>query len=195
MLCFVVLLIVAEEQFSPVIGTVASQKAYALALTSINQSVQAELGKQGDDVEYSQIMHLERDDDGRIVMMSPDTMLINRLVADIMLSVDESLADLTDQSISIPLGVVTGSSLLASLGPDINVSFIISATPEAKVMDEFISAGINQTRHRIYVEITAQVAVVVPFDQKLIDVTATILLAEGIIVGYTPDTYLSINSD
>ena len=65
--------------------------------------------------------------------------------------------------------------------------------PQAELRDSFTAAGVNQTRHSIYLELSCGIRVISPFSRQELLVSTTMLLAEGIIVGYVPDTYLSID--
>ncbi|MEG2213734.1 MAG: sporulation protein YunB, partial [Clostridiales bacterium] len=102
--------------------------------------------------------------------------------------------DLHRQSVAIPLGAISGSKLLAAVGPNIHVGFTIAATPRIELRDQFSSAGINQTKHSLSLLIQADLLIAVPFEPQKITVATTVLLAEGIIVGNTPDSYVNINA-
>ncbi len=57
---------------------------------------------------------------------------------------------------------------------------------------EFISKGINQTLHRVYLQVKCNVNIVTPFDSIAKDITNQVLLMENIIVGKIPDTYYNL---
>ena len=187
------LVFVAEWQLTPTIHTVALQQAHNTALSAINQVVQEEIAQQPESFDYQNLMHIERDGEGRITLLVPDTMLLNSLVATMVVEIKDSLDEITQQKLSLPLGAVTGSSILADLGPEIRFGFRTQGVPVVSVEDDFISAGINQVRHRIFLRVESEIWVVVPFFKDTSTVTATVLLSEGIIVGYTPDTYVDLS--
>lgn len=192
LLIIVSLLILIDRQFAPLIEAAAAKEAHNLAFAAVNQAVVRQIEAYDTASDYRQLMHIERDSDGRITLLAPDTMLINNLIADVSLEVEQALDQVAGSKFSLPLGAITGSKMLSTLGPEIRFGFRSVAAPEVSVVDDFTSAGINQVRHRIYVQVEAALRVIAPFSREDDTVTATVLLAEGIIVGYTPDTYVNI---
>lgn len=187
------LFILLERQLAPLIEQEAAKEAYNLAFAAINKSIARQIEAYAGLSDYQRLMHIERDDSGRITLLAPDTMLLNSLVNAVALDVEQSLDEAAGSKFSLPLGAATGSKLLAALGPDLRFGFRAAAAPQVTVVDDFISAGINQVRHRIYVQVETKLRVIAPFAREDEKVTATVLLAEGIIVGYTPDTYVNIS--
>ena len=62
---------------------------------------------------------------------------------------------------------------------------------KTKFLSEFVQAGINQTNHKIYVNLTATINVVLPVANKQIVSNTQLLICENIIVGKIPEVYLS----
>ena len=89
---------------------------------------------------------------------------------------------------------ITGSKLLSSWGPDIPVRVTGIATPSVALSDSFTAAGINQTKHSIYLEAKATIQVAVPFQEETCTVSTKVLLAEGIFIGDVPETFLSLDT-
>jgi sporulation protein YunB len=192
LLLFLALFVFVERQLSPIIEEQAAKEAHKQAFAAITQAISRQILVYAESGDYQQLMHIERDSGGRITLLSPDTMLLNSLVNGVAMEVEQSLDEVTGSKFSLPLGAATGSRLLATLGPELHFGFRSVAAPKVTVVDEFTSAGINQVRHRIYVQVEADLRVIAPFAREDETVTATVLLAEGIIVGYTPDTYVNI---
>lgn len=186
------LFILFERQLAPLIEQEAAKEAYNLTLTAVNKSIARQIETYAGVGDYQRLMHIERDDSGRITLLAPDTMLLNSLINAVTLDVEQSLEEAAGSKFILPLGAATGSKLLAALGPDLRFGFRAAAAPKITVIDDFTSAGINQVRHRIYVQVETKLRVIAPFAREDEMMTATVLLAEGIIVGYTPDTYVNI---
>lgn len=182
-----------EWQMAPLIGTVALQQAHSKTLAAMTQAVGDQIRAEAESLDYQQLMHIERDSEGRITLLVPDTMRLNAFIADVVVNIESAMEALMHQKISLPLGAVSGSALLADLGPEIKYGFRYQGLPRVEVEDDFVSAGINQVRHRIYLRVESDIRVVVPFTSNTSTVSATVLLSEGIIVGYTPDTYVSLD--
>ncbi len=182
----------AERALSPALQTAAMQRAHTLAMAAMTEAIRDQIALNPGVGDYQQLMYIERDLEGRITLMVMDTQMLNRLISNVVLDAEQRLELLGKQHLTLPLLALTGSPLFAGAGPDLRFSFRMSSAPLLTLEDEFTEAGVNQTRHRIYVELTADLRVVAPFSQAEERVTATVLLAEGIILGYTPDTYVNL---
>ena len=65
-------------------------------------------------------------------------------------------------------------------------------TVETDLRTEFVEAGINQTLHRIYLEVRCNVNILTPYDTISETITNQVLLTEGVIIGNIPDTYYNL---
>ena len=183
-----------ETTLSPPLLAAAEDQARTRALTALTAAAGRQIEKNGAD-DYRQLVSVERDEQGRVTLLLPNTGLYNSLIRDITLDAADSLDDLSRQRLILPAGLVTGSALLSGLGPDVRFRMRMLGTPSVQVEDELTAAGINQVRHRIWLELSAEVRVLAPFSRDTTTVTATVLLAEGLIVGYVPETYVGVSSD
>ncbi|MBE3572153.1 MAG: sporulation protein YunB [Moorella humiferrea] len=132
---------------------------------------------------------------GQIVFMQADALSISRLQAEAQLAIQERLTQLKSKTYYLPLGQILGMKLLAAYGPPVPLRFIPMGTVNVDIGDTFEAAGINQTRHRIYLHVESEVQVIAPLFKKDVFVTATIPVAEAIIVGPVPQTYISLSSE
>jgi len=108
--------------------------------------------------------------------------------------VDGEMENISRQKLSVPLGAITGSRIFSGWGPDINFRAAAEAAASVRVEDSFLSAGINQTLHSVYLHISVDLQVIAPLSRDSITVDSTVLLAEAVIVGYTPDTYVVLEN-
>ena len=143
-----------------------------------------------DNINYEEIVIINRGENDRINSIQTDIVKLNRIYADLSLDIQDRLLDLRDERISIPLGTVFGDSLFAASGPKINVKVIPTGSVETDCKSEFVSAGINQTRHRIYLEVKTCVGIVVPLMDKKTEITTRIPVAETVIIGDVPEFYI-----
>ncbi|WP_406676547.1 sporulation protein YunB [Moorella sp. ACPs] len=171
--------------------TVAYAQARWAATGAMQQAV---LDKITGQVSYNNLIQ-PGSSDGRIVFMQADALSISRLQAQAQLAIQERLAQLKGKTYYLPLGQVLGLKLLAAYGPPVPLRFIPMGTVNVNVGDTFEATGINQTRHRIYLQVESEVQVVAPFTRKQVTVSSTIPVAEAIIVGPVPQTYISLGSD
>lgn len=198
-LCLVVLallfiagsLIMLEGRLRPGIKEAAEIKAKQAAVIAMNQAVRETISSK---LIYSDLVIIHKDSQGRVVMMQPNTIKINQLVADTTLSVQDSLLNLSHGSFSFPVGEAFNSPLFSSYGPDIYFRIKPIGNIRTKVLDNFQTAGINQTRHSIYLQIESQMAVITPVFTTDIEMSTTVPLAETIIVGEVPKAFLQFGN-
>ena len=189
-LILIVPLLIVESNLKPTILTIAKAYAEQTAVDAIQNAVNEKIAKS---VEYKDLIFIRTDNRGRIVLMQANTIKINNLAADTVLDIQKSLASLEGKEIPIPMGQVLQSQLLASYGPKIKVTLVPIGTVKVKVIDDFQQAGINQTRHRLYLNVSGRVKIVIPMASDYVEVTSQIPIAETIIVGEVPETYFNLD--
>ena len=187
------LAVYAEWRLAPRLAVLAAQQAHAMAMAEVAKAARQEIA-QAEAVNYQELMHFERDEQGYITLLTMDTALVNQVMSDTALTVEASLEDMSKEKLSLPLGVLSGSEILSGFGPEISFRMRAASAPTITLEDDFLSAGINQTLHSIYLNIKTEIRIIVPFSEETTEVEVRLLLAEGIIVGYTPDTYLSLTN-
>lgn len=192
--CISAVLIMAEHQLGPVIEAKAVQKVNNLGLAELAESINRQIAVYKEAGNYQSLMHIERDHEGRIVLMAADTLLINSLVTALIVDIEDNMNELAEQEIKIPLMAVTGSKLFSSIGPDLPVRITGIATPKINLEDSFVAAGINQIKHSIYIKAEVELQVAVPFNQDITTISTKMLLAEGIIIGNIPDTFVQFDT-
>ena len=92
----------------------------------------------------------------------------------------------------MPFGSFTGINLLSGRGPGIEIRISSIGNVETDLRSEFTAQGINQTLHRIYLQVKCQVSILTPFEDITRDITNQVLIMENVIVGTIPDTYYNI---
>ncbi|MDU7077507.1 sporulation protein YunB [uncultured Clostridium sp.] len=142
---------------------------------------------------YDDIINIEKDADGNITMIRSDTVKQNYLASQVVLKCDERLSELEDLGVKIPLGYLTNNVMFYNMGPKITVKMQQVGNITTSYESEFQSAGINQTRHKIYLNLTTTMRVIVPFNSKEVEVTCQIPVSDTIIVGKIPETAINMN--
>ncbi|MDR1615774.1 MAG: sporulation protein YunB [Syntrophomonadaceae bacterium] len=146
-----------------------------------------------ENIKYEDLMVIHKDNQGQIVLLQPNTAAINGIISRTAGMVSEALLEIRDESIGIPLGQLTGSQLLAAAGPKINVKIIPSGQVKVNLVNQFEQAGINQTRHFLYLNLNTELGVAVPYIKDKVNVNTVIPLAETIIVGQVPESYINFH--
>ena len=137
---------------------------------------------------YSDMVSLQTGKSGEITTLSTDTVQLNQLRNAVMEQVITQVEDLDTEELGIPLGLLTGWDLLSATGPKLPVRVL-----SGSYRNDFISAGINQTLHRIFLDVTILVRVLLPGGIVETEVMVPISVAETVIIGQVPQTYLNLN--
>lgn len=180
-----------DQRLKGSILELAQSRAQLKVVEIINQAVNEKVVQE---TEYRDIVYVHKDTEGRIVMLQANTIVLNQIMAKTIGAVVQGLDCLDEETIRIPLGQISGVSFLSGSGPRIGVKIVPSKQVSVAVKDQFEQAGINQTRHKIYLLINTKVKMAVPLMAKDVLVTTTVPMAETIIVGEVPETYVSLNS-
>ncbi len=180
-----------EIKLKPSIMTLAKAKAQIAATEAVNRTLSEEISSQ---MRYEDMMIWKTDGNGNIVAIQPNTSEINRVAGLTTVKIQEALKDIPRDKVAIPLGYVFGNDLLASMGPWLSIAVLNVGTVNTSVYDMFESTGINQIRHRIYMDIEASMDVVIPSLRADVVVKTTMPIAEAIILGDVPQYYVNIGS-
>ena len=150
------------------------------------------IAKQIDDgiIQYDRIVYFEKDLDGRITALKTNMSEVNRLKTDILNIVNDEILALDSADIGIPLGSLFLPELLSGKGPAIPVHILSIRNADANFVSHFSQAGINQTLHQVTMEVSIDVAVLVLGRTSSFTMTSEVLVAETVLVGDVPDTFL-----
>ena len=138
----------------------ATVQAQNYAATVAGAAVPGVLQKTGAD--YSSLVEIVRDASGNIVSIQTDAMRINQIKSGINTAVASALANLDGKELGVPLGSLTGLALLNGRGPRLNVIISLTGSAQTHFINEFSSAGVNQTRHQIFLKTTVSHHIVIP---------------------------------
>lgn len=180
-----------ESNFTHVVLDTAHARANAIAVDIMNEAVRETL-KSDTGAAYETLVTVLTDEAGRVTMLQANTARMNELAVRIALTSQDMLSLRDKTRISVPLGAALGVPFLSSIGPKIEVSLSPVGAVRASFVTEFESAGINQTRHKIWLLMHASVRLVLPTGAKAVDINTEILIAESIIVGDVPDSYIEV---
>ena len=141
-------------------------------------------------IAYDRIVFFEKDLDGRITALKTNMSEVNRLKTDILNIINDEILALDTSDIGIPLGSLILPELLSGRGPAIPVHILSIRNSDANFVSHFSQAGINQTLHRLNMEVSIDVAVLVLGETNSFTMSSEVVVAETVIVGEVPQTYL-----
>lgn len=172
----------------PVIITLCESCARAIALEVTNEAITENIR----DTKYDDLVELKEDSKGRVIALNANVMELNRLSTEISTNISKKLLNVERRYIKVPLTSIFNLSIFSGYGPRIPLSIVSTGNVMAKFKSEFEQAGINQIRHRIFIEVTTKVGLVAPFYTASQEYVNDITVAETVLVGETPETYYNI---
>lgn len=186
-LLFTALAMLAVLRMKPVLLQVASTRASNMVSRIVNAAVNEAMaaGK----LDYDDLVTLETGAQGSVIALKSNMMAANRLQSEISADVLRRLGDISTTDLRIPIGTLSGIALLAGRGPALTIRMQTVGSAEANFRNEFTSAGINQTKHRILLDVDVYVSILLPGFYTSTKVSSEVAVAETVIVGSVPETY------
>ena len=177
----------------PILRTVAVSEARNAAVRAMESAVAAHMA--AGELDYERLVRLDKDETGMVTAAAVDMRSLNRLQAALSEEIFRKLTGPGAADLSVPLGNLFSVPLLSGRGPAIPLRILSVTDCEARLESSFSDAGINQTLHRIYLELHATVNLLLPGGAAAEKVTDTVLVAETVIVGRVPESYMYFESD
>ena len=181
-----------DSSVRPTILSLTEARLRAIGVKAMNEAVQETVGN---GLVYTDLITIEKDNEGKIALISANTAMMNTLAAKTANCAQDKILNIGEQGISIPIGTVVGGQLLSGRGPAIKIKAepVGSVTTEFKT--QFEDAGINQTRHKVYIVLTATVRIVVGNASQTVSISSEVMISDTIIIGDVPQNYFEGTQD
>ncbi len=187
LLLLLALFLLIDRNFRPLVFSLAEARSAAMASQVLSGAL-AEATQDG--VTYEDLMNVKMDQNGQVALLSANTMAMNRLATRAGDAALRRLNNMSSERVTVPLGAVLGTTLFSGSGPGVPVSIVPIGSIFTDFATEFEACGINQTRHKVYLQVTANIRIVIPTGAKTTQVSANMLVAESIIVGRVPEGFV-----
>lgn len=184
-----VLLLIAIR-FRPMVRALATTCVANEASKAINESVNCQLA--AGRIQCDRLVLLEKDTQGRITAIRTNMAEINRLKTEVLRGADEEIMELSVSEIGLPLGSLILPALFSGKGPKLPVRVMSVSSSDAVFSSEFEEAGINQTLHKILLDVTVTMTVLTPVGTQSVSATSQMIVAETAIIGTVPGTYMNL---
>ena len=171
----------------PVMTSMATARVSNLVNRIVSAAVNEAVENGG--IDYQNFVIFEKDETGHITALRSNVAEVNRMQGQITDEILHRLSEVATSELEIPLGTLTGSALLAGRGPSLFVRMQAVGSASATFRNQFTSAGINQTRHQIFLDVDVYMSILLPGMKTSTRVSNEIAVAETVIVGGVPDTY------
>lgn len=192
LLIFIILFVILGVQLRPIIKGITENEAKKMATNCVNSTVAELLSKSG--ISYNDMVSIERDNNGKILAITSNVVKMNELKSQILMAVQRELGN-QENEVGVALGTLLGNDLLHGRGPRIPLKITLSGNVTGDFKSNFEAAGINQTRHQIYLEIHMSVYSFIPGFNTMTDVKTDVPIAETVIVGDVPQMYAGLGSN
>ena len=172
----------------PIFNTLCENRAKSIATIISNEQATIVMTEHS----YDELFTIEKDNNGNVVMIKANVVPINEIISDVANKIQEQIDQRGREDVEIALGSFTGFKLLAGRGPGIKIRISSIGNVETDLRSEFTSQGINQTLHRVYLQVKCRVSILTPFNDIEQEITNQVLLAENVIIGNIPSTYYNL---
>ncbi len=188
-LCFLIVgvLIYFQSNVTRVLISISEATIRSITTVAVNDAIYYTLN---DAMRYEDLITIERDDVGNVTSITTDSLKINKIARDTAYLSQENLTKMSAEGIMVPIGALTGVEALAGFGKKINIKIIPISNVECRFVSKFTEAGINQTKHSLYLEIVSDISIIMPSKSTNLASTIEVLICESVITGKIPDTYL-----
>lgn len=175
-------------KYNSAIRTLAQTQVINSTSDLINDAIDKQI--ETGNIQYDRIVYFEKDLDGRITALKTNMSEVNRLKTDILNIINDEILAMDTTDLGIHLGSLMLPEFLSGRGPQIPVHILSIRNSDASFTSDFTEAGINQTLQQLNMHVSVDVSVLVLGETESFTVSSQVVVAETIIVGQVPDTFL-----
>ena len=183
--------IIFKRNIEPTLKALCQSNAKSIALISTNKAVYEYIK----DIKYEDLIKMEKDEKNKITAISANVIQMNLISTNVTTMIDSELTKNSVSEIVLPIGSMLGINIFGGCGPKIKVKTVPTGSVDVKFKSEFISTGINQTKHSIILEVSTSAIDLAPLYTSTERFENSIVVAETIIVGEIPSTYYDIDGE
>lgn len=188
LLVLLVVLALLRSRLYPVIRSLAETRVKNTASDLINDAIAEQIA--AGNIRYDRIVYFEKDLNGRITALKTNIGEINRLKTDVLNIINDEILSTDESSLGVALGSLFLPEFMSGKGPKLPVKILVIRNSEADFYSDFSEAGINQTLHKLNMEVFLDVTVLVLGSTTEFTISSHMVVAETVIVGDVPETYL-----
>ena len=182
------LLILFRNKYHDQVRILAETQVRNSTSDLINDAIDKQI--ENGNIQYDRIVYFEKDLNGRITALKTNMSEVNRLKTDTLNLINDEILAMDSTDLGIPIGSLIFPEFLAGKGPNIPIHILSIRNSDAAFTSGFREAGINQTLQQLSMDVSVDVAVLVLGRTNSFTVTSQVVVAETIIVGQVPDTFL-----
>lgn len=184
----ILMLVLFRFKYHDSVRSLAQTQVINATSDLINDAIDQQIRE--DNIQYDRIVYFEKDLDGRITALKTNMSEVNRLKTQILNIINDEILALDTSDLGIPVGSLIIPEILAGKGPEIPIKILSIRNSDATFSSSFSEAGINQTLQQLSMDVIVDVSVLVLGKTEAFTVSSQVVVAETIIVGQVPETYL-----
>lgn len=173
----------------PNLEEVSKMRAEVLVSRAVNRALTEQFQKEGG---QDDLFIVKKNQEGKTEMVQADSMAINVLMTQLTANLQKAFKNLDEEPLEVPVGSLVGSKLFSQTGPYMDLKVIPTSVLSTDFKTEFESQAINQTKYKIYIILNCRIKVLAPFCSSTFNSSSTILLAETVILGEVPDSFIQV---
>lgn len=177
----------------PLVDDMAISRVTNEASNVINYAIDHQI-KTGS-TDYADMVVLEKDALGNVTALKTNMSRINHLKTSVLDTVNDEILDLAVDQIGIPVGNLIMPEFFAGRGFYIPVKILSIRSSDADFQNHFSQAGINQTLHQILMNVSISMTILTPAGTRSITAQSQVVVAETIIVGNVPNSYIALEPE
>ncbi len=189
---FSAMFIYLQMVIDPNLEDISRMRAEVLVTRTINRALSELFQEQ---TVEEDLFLLKKDENGKTELVQANSIAINILLTQLALNLQDAFRTMDEEPLQVPLGALMGSKMLSQTGPCADVVIKPVSVLSTDFRTEFDSKAINQTKYKIYIVLKCRVKVMAPFSSRTFDTSSKILLAETVILGDVPDSFVQVPKD
>ncbi len=182
------LLLLFRGRYHETIRSLAQTQVINSTSDLINDAIDKQI--ETGNIQYDRIVYFEKDLDGRITALKTNMSEVNRLKTAILNIINDEILAIDASDIGIPIGSLILPEFFSGRGAQIPVHILSIRNSDAGFESFFTEAGINQTLQQLTMNVSVDVSILVLGRAESFTVNSQVVVAETIIVGQVPDTFL-----
>lgn len=207
---FIILIIcsilIIDRGIKPTLMHIAEEKTIEFATRTINAAV-----KSTENIAFDNLVDIAYDNDDNVSVLGWNSAAVNQALrlaterAEYFLYQGDSAGTLPEELLSeeeekqedspiiveIPIGMATGSTILANLGPKIPVHFEIVGSLRTDIVHEVKEFGVNAALFEIYIPVSVNVQIIIPFSTTTTEISTNVFIDSRVVMGKVPEFYQS----
>ncbi len=186
----VLIIVLLHINLTSVLKSIAEANMRSITTVAVNDAIYYTLS---DGIRYEDLVTVTRGEDDGIRSITSNAFQINRIARDTAYMSQQNLQEMSEGGIEVPLGAFFGIEAWAGFGPKVNIKIIPISNVSCSFVSKFEAQGINQTKHSIYLDVVADISIVMPSGTSNFASLTEVLICESVLVGTVPDAYLQGN--